>query len=202
MYLQAYSLFSHSVSWLLSILVHWLCENLLYFKVFRSTLQHRLCKKNAFWECQACLKHILLVDCKDSDWRPLVITHTHAHTCLICQLMVSECVPPRSSSLFRSVFFLFRVLFRGGWLADRGWSVTQPSRPNRTLWSSPLSVSLLIWQGYLRGLVSEASHMNDSKVSSSPRFKGLKPNLLLKKRDARKLFFNQIRSLLYNESWM
>lgn len=105
-----------------------------------------------------------------------------------CQLMVVECVPCTLlfCSLF-SVFFFFpslRVLFCVGWLADRGWSVTQPSRPSRTLWYLPPPSSLLSacvsvdTAGLPRGAIAfEKTFHSDPKVNSSRGSRGLKKML-------------------------
>lgn len=79
--------------------------------------------------------------------------------------MVSERVP--CALLFCSLLFSFPVFFSVA--AD--WQIeaeVSPSPPSPAAHCDPLalSASLLIWQRYLGGLVSETLH-NDSKVNSS-----------------------------------
>lgn len=134
--------------------------------------------ERTFQHCQTCLnvyclwcktpeqrKH--LFDSGEFDWRTLVIARTRCRlTHVWFASWRSPSVYPALSPRFFFFLVLFHVLFSGGWLADRGCGVTRPSWPRCTMWSSPLGVSLSIWQGYLGGLVSEALH-NDSKVNSS-----------------------------------
>lgn len=139
------------------------------------------------------LKRHLLCDGGDFNRRPLFVTLLPSDGRWVRTL--------HSPFLFSSLCFFFfpslRVLFCVGWLADRGWSVTQPSRPSRTLWYLPpppssRRASPLIRQGYLGGPSPSKNPSTVTQKWTPPAVRGVKEDAL--KKDAGKLF-NQIRSL-------
>lgn len=130
-----------------------------------------VCVKIACQECQSFLKYVLLVMEDTVENIPLIWQHRFELKATFCHTFASwwslSVYPPLFSVLFS--FLFFHVLFCSGWLADRGWSVTQPSLPSRTLWSSSSQFVSVDMTGLPRGglvsLHNETLH-SDPHVNS------------------------------------
>lgn len=147
--------------------VHRWWEKLLYFKVFRSTWAPRLCggKKNAFEECQACLKYLLLLLEDGAEKTPFMWRQRFQPKATFCHPFASWWSLSAYPALFFSV--LFSLFFSSSppsvfFSVSADWQIeveVSPSPPGPAAHCdispppppSSRHASLLIRQGYLGG---------------------------------------------------
>ena len=168
--------------------VHRCREKLLYFKIFRSTWAPRLCEKNAFEECQACLKYLLLLLEDAAEKTPFMWRQRFQLKATFCHSFASwwslSVYPALSFSVLFSLFFFLpppSVFFSvsADWQIEVEVSPSPPGPATHCDSPPPSSrrVSLLIWQGYLRAIAFEKPSTMTQKWTP-PAVQGVKEDAL------------------------
>lgn len=167
--------------------VHRCREKLLYFKIFRSTWAPWLCEKNAFEECQACLKYLLLLLEDAAEKTPFMWRQRFQLKATFCHSFASwwslSVYPALSFSVLFSLFFfcplppcsfLCRLIGRSRLKCHPAL----PAQPHIVIPPPPPLGVCLCWYGRVTSGPSPSKNLPQwPKSELLPLFKGLKKML-------------------------